>query len=102
MSALIALSNLTWSAPDGRPLLSNLGLSFDAARTGLVGRHGVGKATLREPASGNPLPAVHRETVRSALATAFGFAPIGVVTPVTGGASRQSSNPFPALCRTLE
>jgi hypothetical protein len=55
--------------------------------------------TLRKPASGNPLPAAHRETMRSALA--LGCAPIGVGTPVTGGASRQSSNPFRLFAELL-
>jgi len=40
MPASITLSNLTWSTPDGRPLFSNLDLSFGADRTGLVGRNG--------------------------------------------------------------
>ena len=43
MSASITLANLSWSTPDGRPLLSELDLSFGAERTGLVGRNGVGK-----------------------------------------------------------
>jgi ATPase subunit of ABC transporter with duplicated ATPase domains len=32
--------------PDGKPLYTNLDLSFAAERTGLVGRNGVGKTTL--------------------------------------------------------
>ena len=40
MSASITIANLSWSTPDGRPLFSNLDLSFDAVRTGLVGRNG--------------------------------------------------------------
>jgi ATPase subunit of ABC transporter with duplicated ATPase domains len=46
MPASITLSNLSWSTPDGRPLFSNIDLSFNAERTGLVGRNGVGKTTL--------------------------------------------------------
>ena len=46
MPASITLSDLTWSTPDGRPLFSNLDLSFGAERTGLVGRNGVGKSTI--------------------------------------------------------
>jgi ATPase subunit of ABC transporter with duplicated ATPase domains len=42
----ITVSNLAWSTPDGRPVLSNLDLSFGSERTGLVGRNGVGKSTL--------------------------------------------------------
>jgi len=36
-------------------------------------------------------PAVHRETARSALAAAFGSAPIGAVTPVAGGMTTAST-----------
>ncbi len=46
MSASIVLSALTVSTPDGRPLLSDVNLSFGAERTGLVGRNGVGKSRL--------------------------------------------------------
>ncbi|AVA20432.1 MULTISPECIES: ABC-F family ATP-binding cassette domain-containing protein [unclassified Rhizobium] len=46
MPASITLSNLSWSTPDGRPLFSNLDLSFGAERAGLIGRNGVGKTTL--------------------------------------------------------
>ncbi|WP_289295302.1 ABC-F family ATP-binding cassette domain-containing protein [uncultured Reyranella sp.] len=42
----ITLSGLAASTPDGRPLFSDIDLSFDAGRTGLVGRNGVGKTTL--------------------------------------------------------
>jgi aminoglycoside phosphotransferase (APT) family kinase protein len=37
------------------------------------------------------IPAAHRDTVRSALAAAFGRAPIGAVTPVTGGTTTAST-----------
>ena len=56
MSASITLSNLAWSTPEGRPLFSNLDLSFDAGRTGLVGRNGVGKTTLLKLAAGDLPP----------------------------------------------
>ncbi|MGV1834928.1 ABC-F family ATP-binding cassette domain-containing protein [Rhizobium rhizogenes] len=56
MPASITLSNLSWSTPDGRPLFSNLDLSFGAERTGLVGRNGVGKTTLLKLIAGEQPP----------------------------------------------
>ena len=56
MPISITLSNLSWSTPDGRPLLSHLDLSFGAERTGLVGRNGVGKTTLIKLVSGELQP----------------------------------------------
>ncbi|MEZ2222406.1 ABC-F family ATP-binding cassette domain-containing protein [Rhizobium sp. RCC_161_2] len=56
MPASITLSNLSWSTPDGRPLFSNLDLSFGAERTGLVGRNGVGKTTLLQLIAGELQP----------------------------------------------
>jgi ATPase subunit of ABC transporter with duplicated ATPase domains len=56
MSASITLSHLAWSTPEGRPLFSNLDLSFDAGRTGLVGRNGVGKTTLLKLVAGDLQP----------------------------------------------
>jgi ATPase subunit of ABC transporter with duplicated ATPase domains len=52
MPASIILSCLSWSAPDGRSLLSDLELGFGPERTGLVGRNGVGKTTLLKLISG--------------------------------------------------
>jgi len=53
MSASIALFDLSWSAPEGRPLFSHLDLNFETGRTGLVGRNGVGKTTLLRLISGD-------------------------------------------------
>ncbi|MBY3135111.1 ABC-F family ATP-binding cassette domain-containing protein [Rhizobium laguerreae] len=61
MPASITLSQISWSAPDGRPLFSSLDLSFGAERTGLVGRNGVGKTTLLKLVSGEIQP--HSGTV---------------------------------------
>ena len=46
MPPSVTLSALSWSTPDGRPVLSKLDLAFTAERAGLVGRNGVGKSTL--------------------------------------------------------
>ena len=53
MPASISLSNIAWSTPDGRTLLSDLSLNFEAGRSGLVGRNGVGKSTLLHLISGS-------------------------------------------------
>jgi len=52
----ITLSGLTATTPDGRTLFSNLDLSFDGGRTGLVGRNGVGKTTLLAIIAGTQSP----------------------------------------------
>ena len=52
----ITVSNLAWSTPDGRPVLSNIDLSFGPERTGLVGRNGVGKSTLLQLIAGELQP----------------------------------------------
>ncbi|SEP50828.1 ATPase components of ABC transporters with duplicated ATPase domains [Rhodospirillales bacterium URHD0017] len=56
MPAPITVSRLGWSTPDGRPVLSNLDLSFGGERTGLVGRNGVGKSTLLKLIAGDLAP----------------------------------------------
>src|SRR5437667_3778983 len=67
MSASINLSSLTWSTPDGRPLFSNLDLSFGADRTGLVGRNGVGKTTLLKLVAGTVTPQSGKISVTGTL-----------------------------------
>lgn len=57
MPAHITLSDLSWSTPDGRTLFSRLYLRFDKARSGLVGRNGVGKTTLLHLIAGVLSPA---------------------------------------------
>src|SRR5215813_12027004 len=67
MPASITLSNLSWSTPDGRSLLSRLELSFAPVRTGLVGRNGIGKTTLLKLISGEVRPHSGAVTVNGTL-----------------------------------
>jgi ATPase subunit of ABC transporter with duplicated ATPase domains len=67
MPASITVSNLSWSAPDGRSLLSHLDLTFAPVRTGLVGRNGVGKTTLLKLISGELSPHTGAVTVSGTL-----------------------------------
>ncbi|MDE2406190.1 MAG: ABC-F family ATP-binding cassette domain-containing protein [Sphingomonadales bacterium] len=52
----ITLSHLGWTAPDGHAVFTDLDFSFAAARTGLVGRNGVGKTTLLRLIAGTCAP----------------------------------------------
>jgi ATPase subunit of ABC transporter with duplicated ATPase domains len=56
MPASIAVSNLSWSLPDGRELFSDVNLTFGPERAGLVGRNGVGKTTLLKIIAGDLAP----------------------------------------------
>ena len=53
----ITLSRISWSTPDGRAVLSDLDLSFQRERVGIVGRNGVGKSTLLRLIAGELTPA---------------------------------------------
>ena len=46
MTAAIVCSDLSFSWPDGAPVLSSLTVSFGPGRTGLIGVNGSGKSTL--------------------------------------------------------
>lgn len=52
----IVLSGVSWSAPDGTALFTNLDLTFGPERTGLVGRNGTGKTTLLRLITGDIAP----------------------------------------------
>lgn len=56
MPASITLSNISWSTPDGHSLFTDLTLTFDSERTGLIGRNGVGKSTLLKLVTGDLHP----------------------------------------------
>ncbi|HEY6801663.1 MAG TPA: ABC-F family ATP-binding cassette domain-containing protein [Agromyces sp.] len=55
-NAAIVLSNLSFTWPDGVPVLSRITGSFTAGRTGLVGANGAGKSTLLRLIGGEIFP----------------------------------------------
>ena len=86
----ITISNLSWSTPDGRAVLSGLDLNFQSECAGIVGRNGVGKSTLLRLLTGDLIPtaghiaidgniAMLRQTVQVAphetIADLIGIAP---------------------------
>lgn len=64
----ITLSNLGWSTPDGRAVLSSLDLIFARERTGIVGRNGVGKSTLLRLLTGELTPAAGHVAIDGRIA----------------------------------
>ncbi|MCS0503343.1 ABC-F family ATP-binding cassette domain-containing protein [Ancylobacter mangrovi] len=56
--ASIDLSGLSWTAPDGNSLFTDLDLSFGPERTGVVGRNGTGKSSLLRLIAGDIAPQV--------------------------------------------
>jgi ATPase subunit of ABC transporter with duplicated ATPase domains len=56
MPASVSLSRLSFSAPDGTSLFSDLDLNFGCERTGIVGRNGTGKSTLLSLIAGDMIP----------------------------------------------
>ncbi|MCE8431591.1 ATP-binding cassette domain-containing protein [Rhodovulum sulfidophilum] len=68
MPASVSLSSLSWSAPDGASLFTDLDLTFGAERTGLVGRNGTGKSTLLHLIAGHSSPASGRVSVTGSVA----------------------------------
>ncbi len=57
MTAAILCSDLSFSWPDGAPVLSGLTVSFGPGRTGLIGVNGSGKSTLLRLIAGELRPA---------------------------------------------
>ena len=56
MTAAIVCSDLSFSWPDGAPVLSELTVSFGPGRTGLIGVNGSGKSTLLRLIAGELRP----------------------------------------------
>ena len=56
MTAAIVCSDLSFSWPDGAPVLSGLTVSFGPGRTGLIGVNGSGKSTLLKLIAGELRP----------------------------------------------
>ncbi|WP_176591786.1 ABC-F family ATP-binding cassette domain-containing protein [Sphingobium sp. EM0848] len=65
----IIVSHLSWSAPDGSSVLSDLDFRFTTERIGLVGRNGVGKSTLLALIAGTKTPGSGRIQVDGSVAT---------------------------------
>jgi ATPase subunit of ABC transporter with duplicated ATPase domains len=61
-SSSVVLDDLTFTWPDGSPVLSHVSGSFGRARTGLVGANGVGKSTLLRLIAGSLTPTAGRLT----------------------------------------
>jgi ATPase subunit of ABC transporter with duplicated ATPase domains len=57
MTAAVLCSDLSFSWPDGTPVLSGLTVSFGPGRTGLIGVNGSGKSTLLRLIAGELRPA---------------------------------------------
>lgn len=64
----ITISDLGWSTPDGRAVLSGLDLNFQSERAGIVGRNGVGKSTLLRLLTGELTPATGSIAIDGSIA----------------------------------
>lgn len=64
----ITLSQISWSTPDDRAVLSDLDLQFQPERTGIVGRNGVGKSTLLRLLTGELVPSAGHVSIDGSIA----------------------------------
>lgn len=67
MPASITLTDIVWSTPDDRTVLSDITLSFGPERAGLVGRNGTGKTTLLKLIAGELRPRSGTVSVNGSL-----------------------------------
>ncbi|MFK0171957.1 ABC-F family ATP-binding cassette domain-containing protein [Streptomyces sp. NPDC090306] len=111
MTAFVTCTSLSFTWPDGTPVLDGLDVAFGPGRTGLVGVNGTGKSTLLKLITGELTPT--RGTVR--VAGEVGYLPQNVtldtalrVDEVLGVAERraalhaiESGDPAPEHFETL-
>ena len=76
MPAHLSLLNITWTAPDGRTVLSDISASFAQERTGIVGRNGAGKSTFLNLVAGRMRPTSGSIIVEGTVALLRQFASI--------------------------
>jgi ATPase subunit of ABC transporter with duplicated ATPase domains len=63
----VVLSDLTFSWPDGVPVLTGLNATFGSGRTGLIGPNGTGKSTLLRLIAGQLMPTRGTVTVQGSV-----------------------------------
>lgn len=77
MSASIAMFDLGWSTPDGQSVFSNLNLTFNEERVGIVGRNGVGKTSLLKLLSGEREPTAGRVAISGTISVLHQIVQVG-------------------------
>lgn len=68
MHPSITLSNIRWTTPDGRDVLSGIDAAFTSERCGIVGRNGSGKSTLLNIVAGTLPPSGGNRVVHGTVA----------------------------------
>jgi len=82
----VVLSDLSFSWPNGRRVLSHLSASFAPGRTGLIGVNGAGKSTLLRLIAGRLRPSSGSVTVTGDV----GYLPTGRASGCPGSGWRTS------------
>ena len=91
MTAAIVCSDLTFTWPDGAPVLSGVTVSFGPGRTGLIGVNGSGKSTLLRLIAGELRPG--SGTVRAD--GDVGYLPQAITLGTTAASPTCSASPPP-------